>query len=87
MAHLDFSSTNDLHRELRPLALGFSFGDVSGVFYHTEASLAKIMSEDQIVKPGRFVYNAKVLVKRSTPQTSSARVDGVWRIGLQALVI
>lgn len=62
MAHLNFSSANDLHRELWPLALGFSLSDVSGVFYHTEASLAKIMSEDQIVKPGKVVSNAKVLV-------------------------
>lgn len=49
--HLDLRRADNLHSKLWPLASGSSFGDMSGIFHNTETSRAKLVPEDQIVKP------------------------------------
>lgn len=54
--HLDLRRADNLHSKFWPLASGSSFGDMSGVFHNTETSRAKLMPEDQIVKPSSTMH-------------------------------
>lgn len=82
--HLDLRRADNLHSKLWPLASGSSFGDMSGIFHNTEASRAKLVPEDQIVKPRITSTQTTRADFKQTTQQRSQFIDRYWAENVDA---